>query len=156
MGQTVRSLGKLDGFDPWLVEQNGSLKHIHGRRIQARSEIDIAAPIWTFAFDYRGGRFAGQTSGVEQIVVLKNANGPGPLECCERRLDWASQCIIEGKQAGSLASPEHKMRKSLRTVGEGADNQCLGSGHEENIAYGTNSDLGSTRTIHRPELMSGT
>ena len=52
------------------------------------------------------------------------------------------------------------MGKTFGPISETANDQSLGSGHRRNIRfpafYGTNSDLGSTFTIHRPELMSGT
>ena len=52
------------------------------------------------------------------------------------------------------------MGETFGPISKTANDQSLRSSHSENIRgeafYGTNSDLGSTFTIQRPELMSGT
>jgi hypothetical protein len=99
---------------------------------------------------------------MQQIVVLQDPHRTSPLERCQRCFYRAAKGIVEGKQPWSLARPKNEVGESLRTIGEGADNEGLRGRHPQNIAgqrnpgYGTSSDFGSTRTIHSPELMSGT
>ncbi len=95
---------------------------------------------------------------MEQVVILKDAHGAGPFKGRQRGLDRAAQRVVEGQQSRGLAGPKDEVRETFRTIGEGADSKGLRCGHggEYKRLYGTSSDFGSTFTIHRPELMSGT
>jgi hypothetical protein len=78
-----------------------------------------------FPLDDRGGRLAGQSGSMEQVVILQNADGTGPLESGKSRLHRATQRIIEGEQPGSLTRPKDEVRQPFRTIVEGADNEGL-------------------------------
>ena len=165
-------LGELDRLHPRLIEENRSLEDIHRRSVEAWTEVHIPAPVLHFSLYHRRGGFAGQPCRMEEIVILENPDGTGPLQGCQGRLNRAPKGVVEGQKPGSLTGPQHKVRETLCSIGESADNECLRGGHAKNIAprrgsgaaapppaptaYGSSSDLGSTLTIQSPELMSGT
>ncbi len=109
MRQPVRPLGELDRLHSRLVEQNGSLEHIHGRRVETGTQIYVAPPVLTLSLDHCSGRFAGQAGRVEQVVILENADGSGPLQRCQRGLYRASERIVERQESGRLTGPKHKV-----------------------------------------------
>jgi len=130
----VSPLGKLDGFDSWLIEKNGALEHIHGRSIQPGAQIDVAPALLRFTLDNRGSCLTGEPGCMKQVVILKNSDGAGPFQCCQGGLHWTSQCIVESEQSGSLARAKHEVRQAFGPVREGPDDKSLSRGHEKNIA----------------------
>ena len=162
VGQTVGSLGEFHGFYPGLIEQDGAFEDIHRWGVEPRAKIHVTASILDLALDDGGGSLARQPCRVQQIVILEHPHRTGPLECGQCGFNRAAERIVEGQQPRRLAGPEDEMGEAFRTIGEGADDDGLRGGHRRNIVprsvggYGTSSDFGSTRTIHSPELMSGT
>ncbi len=95
---------------------------------------------------------------MEQVVILKDSDRAGPLQRGQRGLHRAPQRVVEGEQPGRLTRPKHEVGQAFGPIGEGADDEGLRRGHEKKYSglTATSSDLGSTFTIQRPELMSGT
>ena len=114
---------RLAEDDPRLVEQDGPLEHVHGRRVEPRAQVDEPPAVGAFALDDRCRRLAGQAGGVQQIVVLQDPHRTGPLERRERGLDRTAERVVERQQARRLAGAEHEVRQPFGPVGEGANDQ---------------------------------
>jgi hypothetical protein len=62
-----------------------------------------------FPLDDCRGSFAGETSGVKQIVVLEHPYCASPLQGGKRSFDRAAQRIVKGEQSRRLTGPEDEM-----------------------------------------------
>jgi hypothetical protein len=131
MRQAVRSLGELDRLYSGLIEQDGPLEYIHGWSIESGAQIDIPAAVLRLPLDNRCRSLTSEPRRVEQIILLENAHGPGPLECGQSSLDRTAQGVIERQESGSLSSTKDEVRQSLGSIGKGADRECLWRGHDD-------------------------
>lgn len=109
MGQAVGALGKLYRLYAGLVEQNGSLEHIHWWSIEPGSQVDVAPPVLPLSFNDSRSGFTGEPCGMQQIIVLKNPDGSGPLERGEGGFDRATQRVIERQKPWRFAGAEHEV-----------------------------------------------
>ena len=133
MRERVGAVGKLDRLDARLIEQDRALEHIHRRRIETRTQVDVGSPGLPLALDHRRRCLARESGSVEHVVVEQNPHRAGPFERSKRRLNRAAQRVVEGQQPRRLPGAQDKVRQPFGPIGEGADDQRLWGGHEGNV-----------------------
>ena len=107
--QPMGPLGELDSLDPGLVEQDRSLEDIHRRCVEPGAQIYVAPAILALAFDHRSRRFTREPGGVQEIIVLEDADRASPLQRGKGGFHRAAEGIVEGDQAGSFTGSEQKV-----------------------------------------------
>src|SRR5688500_19082558 len=108
----MSALAELDGLHPGLMEEDGPFEDVDRRSVKPGAEIDEAAALLVLPSDHRRGRLAAQPSGVQQVVIAKDADRSRPLQRGECVVGRTPRGLVEGKEPGRLAGAEQD-RKSV-------------------------------------------
>ena len=157
---------------PGSSNRIGALEHIHRRRVEPRTQVDVGPPRLPLPLDHRRRRLAGEPRGMHHVVVEQNARPHRSTPARPARSRPGSRARRRRRGAGGPPRPEHEVGQTFGPVGEGADDQRLRSGHAGNLrtpagprpmaeggllvgsGYGCSADFPSSFTIQSPVLIS--
>ncbi len=129
MGEGERTIIKRNTDHSRFLENVLTLDRGDGRRVQSRTQKNPAAGIADLAFHHRCGRFTGQPTSVQEVVVGEDPDHSGPLQSRQRLLDRAPHGIVVRQNARRCPGPQDTVGQRLSMVGEGPDGERSRDGH---------------------------
>lgn len=131
VGQGMIAVCEDEGEDARLVVQKRALVRVSRWSIHPGPQVDEDAPFAVPALDDGRGGLGAQPRRMDQVVLVEDSHGRGPLQSREGLIQGAPGGVVVGNQTGRFPRALKEVRKCVGTIIERPDDpRGCGNGHE--------------------------